>query len=340
MIEREMNEKDMTDRYIYEVIRRVPHKMREEIKLELETLIDDMCNEGGCSVEETLFKLGNPVEFAKKYKGEKNYIIGPDYYDHYIWILKIGLIGLSISAVVSGIVGGVTGAKNIVDFFVDFVAEGISTLITSACAMVGILTIIFGILEYNKVKVDIKPGEKWSPASLPAIPHKKSLISRGNSVVNIIILMALGATLAFVPEVFGAFRKTDNGLESIGCVFNLDQWSKILPVFILSLSAGLVDEVVRLIYGQYCKAVMYSSIISNSTMAVCSVILFKGMNIWNPQFASKLLNELDKVAYSKGDILFYWGTETFDDIFLAVFCLINVVGMAITVYKTYMYTKR
>lgn len=337
---REMNEKDMIERYIYEVTRRVPQKMREEIKLELETLIDDMCNEEGCSIEEALNRLGDPAEFAKKYRGDKNYIVGPDYYDNYMWILKIGLIGLSISAVVAGIVEGIMGAEDVADFFANFIAVGISTIVSSGCAMIGVLTIIFGILEYKKVKVDIKPEEKWSPALLPAVPNKKSLISRADSVVNIIFIIAFGAILAFVPEVFGAFTKTENGMQSVGCVFNLDQWSRILPIFILSLAVGLVDEVVRLVYGQYCKVVLYSSIISNSIMAICSVILFKGMDIWNPQFASNLLIELDKAEYAKGDILFYWGTETFDDIMLGIFCLINVFGIAITAYKTYRYGKR
>ncbi len=336
---KDMNEKEMVERYIYEVTKRVPQKMRDEIKLELETLIEDMCNEEECSVEEVLERLGDPAEFAKKYRGENSYIIGPDYYDNYIWILKIGLFGLAISAIVAGIVNGLSGAADFKDFLKDFMSEGILTLASGVCAMVGTLTIIFGVLEYYKVKVDIKPEAKWSPATLPAVPDKKSLISRGDSVFNIVIMVIFGAMLAFVPEVFGMFKITDSGVEIVWSVFNLDQWNDILPVFLLSLSVGLFDEILRLIYGQYCKVVMYSSIICNSIMIACSVILLKFMNIWNPQFASKLLSELDKVEYSKGDILFYWGTETFNDIVLAVLCLINIVGMMITVYRTYRYSK-
>ena len=40
-----MNENEMIERYIYEVTRRVPQKTREEIRLELQTLIEDMRTE-------------------------------------------------------------------------------------------------------------------------------------------------------------------------------------------------------------------------------------------------------------------------------------------------------
>ena len=38
-----MNEKDMIARYIYEVTKRVPQETQQEISLELQSLIEDMC---------------------------------------------------------------------------------------------------------------------------------------------------------------------------------------------------------------------------------------------------------------------------------------------------------
>ena len=46
-----MNEKDMIERYIYDVVKRVPQESREEIRLELQSLIDDMCEQEDISVE-------------------------------------------------------------------------------------------------------------------------------------------------------------------------------------------------------------------------------------------------------------------------------------------------
>ncbi len=333
-------EKEMVERYIYEVTKRVPQNMRKEIKMELETLIEDMREEEGDTVEGVLEKLGDPNEFAKQYRGDKNYVIGPDYYDNYIWIIKLGAIAIGISAIVSAIVHGLTGADDVKTFIKEFMKEGFTTATSGICAMVGVVTVIFAILEYYKVKVDIKPEVKWSPSDLPAVPDKKAMISRADSIISIVIFFILAGMLVFVPEVFGMFKSSDAGIQSVCCVFNLDEWNRIAPFFVFTLAIGMFDEIVKLIYGQYCKAVMYSSIICNGLSIVCTFILFKGMNIWNPQFGTELLNELEKEAYSKGDILRYWGTDTFSNAIISFIAVICCVEVGFTVYKTYRYGKR
>ena len=96
-----MTEKDleMKERYIYQVIRRLPKNQREDIRMELNELIDDMCEHD--SMEHVLEKLGDPVKFAHKYNGENSYVIGPEYYDNYIFVLRIVLICVIISTLFS-----------------------------------------------------------------------------------------------------------------------------------------------------------------------------------------------------------------------------------------------
>ena len=107
-VEQNVNDKDIVERYIYDVTRRVPEKQRQDIRLELTSLIEDMCEEEGATVEEVLEKLGSPAEFAKRYRDENNYIIGPDYYDNYIWVLKIGAIAIAISSIISAVPRSIT----------------------------------------------------------------------------------------------------------------------------------------------------------------------------------------------------------------------------------------
>lgn len=121
-----MSEKEMIERYIYEVVKKVPQTAREEIRMELQALIEDMCGEEERNVEEVLQKLGDPAEFAKRYRDESNCLIGPEYYDNYMWVLKLAMIGIAISAVVSAVIQGVFGAGgagtvgDIVDFLTGF----------------------------------------------------------------------------------------------------------------------------------------------------------------------------------------------------------------------------
>ena len=78
-------DRELMERYIYQVVRRLPREQRREVSLELQELISDMADVAG-SMEEALEKLGNPAEFAKKYQDDTHHLIGPEYYDTYLWV--------------------------------------------------------------------------------------------------------------------------------------------------------------------------------------------------------------------------------------------------------------
>lgn len=349
-----MNEKDMIERYLYEVTKRVPQEMREEIGLELQALIEDMRTEEDISVEDVLQKLGNPAEFAKRYKDGPDYLIGPEYYDHYMWVVKIALLGIGISAVVSAIVQGITGMEKWTDFFTGFFAELFTTAINGAYSMIGIVTIIFGVLEWKKVKVSIKPESNWTvgdlsknvasvktwtPNSLPPIPDKRAVISRGDSVFSIIFITVFAVLLLLAPQLFGAFHYDGEKVVSMACVFNLEAWDQIAPLLVFSLFVGMVDEIVRLVTGYYCKAVMYSNIICNAIQIVCGVILMKVLPLWNLNFTKQIQEYMGVNEFSNGDILRIWGSESFNNVILAGICIISCIEIGVTVYKTLRYSK-
>lgn len=338
-----INEQDMIERYIYEVTKRVSQDMREEIKLELQSLIEDMRTEEEISVSEILQKLGSPAEFAGRYKEGPNHLIGPEYYDHFIWVIKIVFIGIAISAVVSATVQGITGISSndsIFSVFLGtFLGELTETLINGTISMIGMVTIIFAILERQKVKVALKPEETWTPEMLSPVPDKKAVISRSDSVISIIFITVFAALLIFVPEVFGAFRYEDKRVSSIACIFNLDAWDRILPLFIISLFVGLIDEIIRLVTGVYCKVVMYSSIICSGAQAVIAVILFKVMPLWNLEFTQKVLDYMGKSEFAEGDMLRFFGQSGFNNFLLLCICAISFLEIGVSVYKTLKYAK-
>ena len=85
------NEKDYMNRYIYQVIRQLPKAQREEVRMELEELISDMYADRN-SMEEVLTELGDPVDLQKQYQNGQKYLIGPEYFDTYLWFVKVVLI--------------------------------------------------------------------------------------------------------------------------------------------------------------------------------------------------------------------------------------------------------
>ena len=366
MSERELTEQEMMERYIYDVVRRVPQDSREEIRMELQGLIEDMSTELRSSVElessaqaensimeQVLQKLGDPAEFAKRFRDHGNYLIGPDYYDHYFWVMKIALFAVGISALVSAVVLGITKSNDVINFFVSFFGEFFSTLINGAFSVMGIVTLIFAVMEYQKVKIQKGPEKKWSveelsknkasvntwtPGLLPAIPDKRAVISRGDSVFSIIFIIVLSALLLFTPQIFGAFHYENGQLISIACIFNLEEWRRIMPLFLFTLFVGLIEEIIRLVIGYYCKPVMYISGICNTLQIIFAVLLLKCLPLWNPHFAEEVMASTGIQAFSRGDILNYWGTDFFSNLILIIICLISLLEIAVAVYKSLKYS--
>ena len=64
----------------------------------------------------------------------------------------------------------------------------------------------------------------------------------------------------FAPHFFAAIFTEGEAITTVP-VFNLEQWGIVLPVFVISLLIGLIDEILRLIIGVYCKLVMISNIL-------------------------------------------------------------------------------
>ena len=85
-------DRELMQRYIYQVVRRLAKDQREETARELEELITDMAEQKG--MEEALKELGDPAVFAGKYREEPAWVIGPEYSEDYRWLLKIVLAAL------------------------------------------------------------------------------------------------------------------------------------------------------------------------------------------------------------------------------------------------------
>lgn len=347
-----MNEQEMVKRYIYEVVKRMPPDSKDDIRMELQALIEDMCAEEQITVEEALQKLGSPDEFANRYWENSNYLIGPEYYDNYLWVMKIALACIGISAIVSAVVNGILNADSAVRFCVIFFQELIASSITGCFSAVGIITIIFAVLQHQKAELPLNPKTNWSakdflktaqpkswtPGMLPPVPDQRIVISRGDSFVSIVFIILFSALLLFEPQLFGAFSYTDGKITSIACIFNLDQWQLILPVFLTWLSTGLIDEIVRLVTGYYCRIVMYTNIICNTIQVALAAVLLKILPLWNPDFAAQLKHAAGIDHFSKSDLLHYWESGLISNIFLILIILISIAETGITIYKTLKYT--
>ena len=354
------NEQDYMNRYIYQVIRRLPKAQREEVRMELEELIGDMYADKG-SMEEVLTELRDPAEFAKQYQSEQKYLIGPEYFDTYFWFVKVVLICAAVPILVISLINAIgempavttqNAAPVIIRAIVDGLISGISDAALSCMSAFGAVTLTFAVMERKKIQVEMKKAEKWSvkslseernmpapkwtPKSLEPVPDKKAMISRSDSILGIVFIVIFSVLLIFAPNFFAAIF-TEGETITIVPIFNLDQWGIVLPVFVISLLIGLIDEILRLIVGVYCKLVMVSNILCGAIQIVLSAVVLKVLPIWNPNFIPELEQALGNHVDSGAMDFSSWNPNMVSNGLLGFIVVITLAEIGVTIYKTLRY---
>lgn len=354
-------EQELIDRYIYQVVRRLPRDQRGEVSLELQELIGDMLEAGG-SAEDVLSKLGDPAKFAEKYQDRSHCLIGPEYYDNYVWLLRIVLTCVIATVFVVSVIQGIRDGIVLADGETagaaimaagTGIANGFTGIFIAGLSAFGGVTLAFAVMERRKIRFEMKKEKNWTvrdlgdnftgkqkiwtPGNLSPIPHKKAMISRGDSIVGIVFIMIFGVLLIFAPQFFGAVFPNGEVLRTIP-VFNLDQWDIILPLFILSLVIGLADEVLRLVVGHYCRLVMISSIATGALQMILLFLLLKAFPLWNPDFATELELYLGgQNGTGLNEIVMRWNGDFVSNCFLAFGLMITLLEVGSTAYRTLRY---
>lgn len=349
-------EKELMSRYVYEVVRRVPKEQQEEIQMELEELIGDMYetdDEG--NMEKILMQLGDPAEFAKKYREDVQCLISPEYYDDYIWVMKIVLISIAASAVLSAIVQ--TGRHLIRTSQMRLSGINIEDTVIGLLVAFGIVTIVFAVLERQKVKLDIREKEKWttqhlsetgkgidihrlwSPKQLPPIPDKRGLISRGDCIASLIFIVIFAGILTFMPTIFGLTGSMigEGSATEVVPLFNMDYWNVFLPILLSGLGVGFVEEIIKLFTGKYCKVVVIANTVSSIVQIGIGVLILKILPFWNVDFAAEVQRTFGVKLNPVGDILAHIGTDFVSNLILAIIVISTLLELGTTVYKTIRY---
>lgn len=338
---------DLVERYLYDVVRRLPEKQKKDIEQELRTLIEDMVMEkeeadGGSGdrekyVKEVLEELGNPAKLARSYRGEHDSLISGVYYDSYCYILKIvlicGGIGIVVSNVVSAIIHVVEAEGLTTSIWNDML--GIGSLPTVLIGIFGWITLGYAILERNHVKLNVNE-EVWTIDKIPQVPYKKAVISRGESTVGIVFGVLFLIIFLFVPQLLGAWFSKDGQMISVP-LFNLSIWRQIAPLFAISIVAGIIDDFVKLIVGRYCYKVMAVTITTGIIGICLSFVILKMFPIWNANFISEISTVTGRIFNSEFDILTYYNTTAFSNGFLIILFLIFLLDIGTTVYYTVRY---
>ncbi|RKQ33283.1 HAAS signaling domain-containing protein [Oceanobacillus halophilus] len=304
---------ELIDRYIYAVTQKLPESQREDIASELRGLIEDMLEErvNGREVheeyvEEVLQELGNPKKLAQKYRGTKRYLIGPEYFDTFLYVLKIVLIAMSVGIGISFVIQIIINPVSILDHFI----EMIISIFTGLPMAVGWTIIGFAIAEYYQEDglQELKKEQDWKPSDLPPIPNPKGSIKRSESIAGIVFLVIIMAVFAFSTDYFGVWFFQENGFR--GVVPFLNEGTYVQWFLLLILGLGILKEVIKLIYGKWSYHLVMLIAIINIASFVGVLFMINGPDVWNPNFINELIQ---RGLFTEGSEAFHVVTQIWNN---------------------------
>ncbi|NLY35982.1 MAG: hypothetical protein GX046_01970 [Tissierellia bacterium] len=281
----------MIDRYIYGVIKDLPKNQREEISKEIRVLIEDILEGMDDSIpqeeqiDRALRELGDPKEFANRYRGKERYLIGPKYFDRYVFVLKIVALSVFIGISIASGLGTIFSIDSLVEAISNYMATVFSAVLYGAAWVTG----IFALLEYYEVSLDDK-DKLWEPAQLPLLPEKKAVISKSESIFSIILITIMLSIFFFVPEKIGIYYDVGDGWGFIR-LFDMGIYSAYKLVIFIVFTLNISIELFKIIKGRWTlKTAMITTALNFSSAALS--IYF----IYSPIWEKGMIKEIEKYA--------------------------------------------
>lgn len=327
--------KELIDRYVYDVVRRLPSRQRADIERELRTLIDDMMEERSRDglpftkkdINVVAAELGSPAELAAKYNGNSRALIGPELYPKYLFLLRIVLICVAF---------GITLAS-----VIDAAAEGggpwllfgkwLGTLFSGLLSAVGGVTLVFAVMERHKEKV-LPALDDFSLGSLPPVPQKKERISKAETIVSMVFITLFALLFLLVPHWMAVFH-VDGGELATVPVFNLPVLRAALPWLLAAFALGIVREAIKLVEGRYTLRLALGVCVIDILSLALVLVFFTGYPVWNPQFAADIAAVFELGPDFK--LLQFW--DIFTRYFICIFILAYLLEIGTTLYRGFRY---
>ncbi|MBN2300390.1 MAG: hypothetical protein JXC31_04285 [Acholeplasmataceae bacterium] len=234
--------KNVIERYVYDVMRRLPENERDEVRKELVANIDDMLGEDRSdeNIEKVLLELGEPRLLATRYQTKERYLISPAYFDDYIRVLKIVMIVFIVVSLVFGTIDllinlDVSSLWEVIGSILSRLIGDVFTALLSAFAWV---TVIFWAIE--KANLSTK-REEWNLKKLPEIPKNNSpKINRTGAIVGLVIESIFSAIFIILLiryiDYIGIYENT----TMVAPLFTKEIIEAFIPIFIVSISISII----------------------------------------------------------------------------------------------------
>ncbi len=303
----------LIDRYIYTVTRYLPESMKNDVSSQLRATIDARLPENPTpsDIEKVLKELGNPWKKANEYQPNKLYLIGPNYYDHYLTVLKLVLSIVATVLILLTIVQAFTQLSLQVDqpqSYIKLFTNLFSSVISGLFQAIAWVTIVFVIIERSSME-GTQTDSEWNLSDLPQVSQPKLTISRGEAFVELSVVIFMTFLILTQPQIIGYFEKVvENDVLQIVKVplFDITKFSQYSIVIVVSSVFTITMSIWKLIAGHWNMKLIIGNIISNVVVVVAAMIILLDNSIYNYDFFEKLA-EIFKVSPLNVEISFKYG---------------------------------
>lgn len=263
---------NLIDRYVYEVGRHLPARIRSDRRAELRSsLMDTLRSRAGDAPSEddinaVLEKKGPPRAVAASLYPDDQYLIAPALYPLFQMVAGITLVA-------------VAGAQLLAWGVAMFVAqdpvgplEALASLSTILPAALGMVVIVFAILQ----RLDVRPSLEDAACDARSLSHSDEFegVGRGGRLFGLGAGIAILVLLSFFPEYIG-FVTTPGGE-----FFSNPVIQAYLPWISLSLLANIGLDIYLLWKGRWSTGSRIAKIATNMFGVMILTLLLKGHSAW------------------------------------------------------------
>lgn len=302
--------KNYIERYVYDVSRRLPDTIKEDVSQDLTAQIYDMLGEKYTdeAVEKTLKSLGRPRELAAKYRTKERYLISPRLIDQYLIVLKIVLIIMGIIGLVGGILNGISDLQNTLDAqtIAAFFGKTIGSVINGMIMAFAWVTVIFAIFEYNNVNLD---EADWKLKDLPELPKLESLeIKKVSTFVGLVFSVTLSSLFVlFLSKWIELIAWYEDG-QRIVSFFNESAVRIYIPFFVLSIIGSVVTYTYLLLKGRWEIKTLLAYSVYEVLSLVLIIVFVLNTAIVNPDFIAHMATVFETTYNTSKMTIKHFGT--------------------------------
>jgi hypothetical protein len=254
---------ELINRYVYQVGRRLPKRLRGDVEAELRSLLLDALEErtGRQASDESAFseddqvaileEFGPPAQMAAKYQPQPKYVIGPKVYDLYLVVVAAVIGAGLLASVVSTAVSGFYANPGPVDAL-ELLGQGWTRFFDIALSGFGTTTLVFAVLERvipgDELKLDDE--REWNPRDLPVIEEHEQVKPAGLIVQIGIVALLLIAFTAF-PDRIGTAVYYRDGWHVTPSILSAAFFSVYLPLLEIRWGLTIAFNLVLLRQGRW-----------------------------------------------------------------------------------------